>query len=81
MIEFQPKTQEWKLSLYKNPNAYAICNETQDNYPFGTYIWYFFNDTCPRATERDLVAQNVHKFSLSLSACTKDEFNCRDGTW
>jgi hypothetical protein len=63
-------------------HVYAICNEKEPNYPFGTFMWYFYNDTCSRAGDEQMVGENIYKLPISLSACDgKKDFNCRDGTW
>lgn len=64
-----------------NENIYATCNETGEMYPFGMFNWYFFNDTCPRAGPLDRVGKNIHKFLISFSACSDNEFTCMDGSW
>lgn len=72
---------QWILSLYTDGEIYASTNETNGQmYPFGTYNWYFFNDTCPRAGPSETVAENTFRMPISFSACTDDQFTCRDGT-
>jgi hypothetical protein len=82
IVVWKPTKMEWRLILYSSPNIYATCNETgSEGYPFGTLRWYFFNDTCPRIGETETVADNIYKLDISFTACSDDEFNCRDGTW
>ena len=73
-IEFNETKKEWKHYLYSNKNVFAICNETDGNYPFGTHNWYIFNDTC-----RDNLEFRIQP--LSFSACSDNEFVCKDGGW
>ncbi len=52
----------------------AYLNETGIEYPFGTYNWYVYNDTCSKGFDA-----MIRKISFSI--CNEDEFNCADGTW
>ena len=81
ILKKDKETGIWKLSLYANPFIYAICNETGNGYPIGTYNWYFFNDTCTRAGPSETVSENIYKFPLSFSACQESEYTCRIGAW
>ena len=93
LLNYNPKKSEWKLTLYSNPKIYAICNETikifpYDNsqsylsYPFGTFHWYFFGDTCKGMETEKSVAKNVYKLKISFNGCDENkEFVCGDGTW
>ena len=45
-LKFDNLANNWKLTLYDNPNIYAIFNETNVEIPFGKHFWYVFNDTC-----------------------------------
>ena len=46
IIEWKDDQKEWRLTLNQNKSIYGVCNETQGLYPFGTFNWHFFNDTC-----------------------------------
>ena len=81
MLTRDVQIKQWVLSLHTNPYVYATCNETGDLYPFGTYNWYFFNDTCTRAGPSETVAQDTYKYTISFTSCSKDEFSCNDGSW
>ena len=92
LLNYDPNKSEWKLTnMYTNTEIYAICNEStihpndgsqatrpSPSYPYGTYHWYFFGDTCKKiGTEK-----NVHKLTISINACDENnEFVCGDGTW
>ena len=80
LLRYDPKKNEWKLTMYSNPNIYATCNESI--YPFGTLNWYFFGDTCTQIEQENILAKNVHKLMISFNACDdNNEFTCSDGTW
>ena len=93
LLTYDPKKSEWKLTMYTNPNIYATCNESvidpnddtppsSLNYPFGTFHWYFFRDTCKKIGHEKILAKNVHKLTISFNACDENnEFTCSDGTW
>ena len=70
--------KHWKLENV-NKATYAILNETEDYYPFGTHFWYVFNDNCKN--DGIEVAPNTYKTKMSFHACKEDMFNCLDGTW
>lgn len=81
-LSYEMDRKEWVLSLYTDSDIYATTNETDGQmYPFGTFNWFFFNDTCTRAGPSETVAENTFRMPISLSSCTDDEFTCRDGTW
>ena len=67
----------WKLENTKDKKIFAILNETENSYPFGTHFWYVSNDNC----KNDGVAHNTYKTEMSFIACKEEMFNCRDGTW
>ena len=46
IIEWNHDKKEWRLTLYGNKTIYGTCNETLGLYPFGTFNWHIFNDTC-----------------------------------
>ena len=62
------------LTLYKNENVYAFCNETEGAYPFGTHTWYFVNDTCSRVKAD---GNGVFTLPISFSSCVPEEYSCR----
>ena len=80
-ISWDKKKKEWRMAMYNDPKSYATCNETDGMYPFGIYNWYFFNDSCPRAGPSEIVADNIIRIPISFSACRRNEFTCKDGTW
>ena len=69
----------WKIVKINDNSIYAINNETENLYPFGTYHWYFFNDSC--TNEKENIGENVYLAEISITTCNEDMFNCRDGTW
>ena len=69
----------WKLENINDKTIFAILNETEKSYPFGTHFWYVYNDNCKN--EGVEVAPNTYKTEISFNACKEDMFNCRDGTW
>ena len=95
LLNYDQKKSEWKLTLYSNPDIYAICNESaiylnddsqhshpSPSYPFGTFHWYFFGDTCKEIGPEKSVAKKVYNLTISFNACNeKNEFVCGDGTW
>ena len=93
LLNYDPKKYEWKLTnVYTNTEIYAICNEStiyhndgsepSPTYPFGTFNWYFFGDTCTEIEPEKIVDKNVHKLTISFDACDENnEFTCGDGTW
>ena len=74
-IKYNETKGEWKKYLYANKITYAICNETNGNYPFGLYNWYIINDTCKEG------GQEVQMLPLTFSSCSDSEFVCNDGGW
>ena len=79
---FDKKASQWKLSLYSNPNVYAILNGSDVSYPFGTHDWYIFNDTCKYIGLDKTIRPNIFKMPLNFNGCNPNiEFNCADGTW
>ena len=46
IIQWNEDQKEWRLTLNQNKTIYGICNETDGHYPFGTFVWHFFKDTC-----------------------------------
>ena len=97
LLNYDPRKSEWKLTnMYTNTDIYAICNESTihpkipnfdgtepfPSYPFGTFHWYFFGDTCKGMEPEKSVAKNVYKLKISFNACDENkEFVCGDGTW
>ena len=91
LLNYDPIKAEWKLTILSNPDIYATCNETMIDlnsqapslgYPFGTFHWYFYGDTCTQIEPDKIVAKNVHKLKISFDACdVNNEFTCGDGTW
>ena len=69
----------WKLKNINDKTIFAILNETENSYPFGTNLWYVYHDNCKN--EGVEVAPNTYKTKISFSACKEDMFNCHDGTW
>ena len=65
IINWHDEKKEWRLTLYQDKTIYGICNETNEFYPFGTYNWYFFNDTCPR--DEPIQGKATFKFQISFS--------------
>ena len=69
----------WKLENIQDKTIFAILNETENYYPFGTHFWYVSNDNCKN--EGLEVSPNTYKIKMSFNACKEDMFNCHDGTW
>ena len=81
LLNYDSNNSEWKLTLYSNPNIYATCNESTI-YPFGTFNWYFYGETCKQIGKKNIMTNNVYKFPINFNACDPNtEFNCADGTW
>ena len=74
VIQWNELRKEWNLTLYQNKEIYGFCNETEGEYPFGTYNWYFVNDTCTRDKP---LKDGTFKFTISFSPCTPEEYTCR----
>ena len=98
LLHYEPKKSEWKLTLYSNPNVYATCNQTAIHtnilkksqphsvssvgYPFGTFQWIFFGDTCKMIGSEKILTKNIYNLTISFNACNESsEFTCGDGTW
>ena len=82
IMKWNESNSEWRLSVYGNSLTYAICNETGLDYPFGDHKWYIFNDECQYFGSEQKISKNAYKLTLNFNGCnTKDEFNCKDGTW
>ena len=64
-IQWNDDQKEWKLTLYQNKTIYGVCNETNGLYPFGTYDWHIFNDTCK--VENSIHGSQFSKRLLSFS--------------
>ena len=45
-IKWNEDQKEWRLTLHQDNKIYGICNETHGLYPFGTFDWHIFNDSC-----------------------------------
>ena len=74
ILQWNAIKKEWNITLYNNEKTYAFCNETEEGYPFGTYKWYFVNDTC----SRDKPDKNgVFTFTTNFSPCSQEEYSCR----
>ena len=71
--------KHWKLENIEDKKIFAILNETESSYPFGTHFWYIFNDNCKNLGVA--VAPNTYRTELSFNVCKEDMFNCHDGTW
>ena len=71
--------KHWKFVKINDNSIYAINNETENIYPFGTHPWYFFNDSC--TNEKENIGENVYLAEIAITTCKEDMFNCRDGTW
>ena len=69
----------WKIVKINDNSVYAINNDTENLYPFGTHPWYFFNDSC--TNEKENSGENVYLSEIAITTCKEDMFNCRDGTW
>ena len=69
----------WMIAKINDNSVYAINNETENLYPFGTHPWYFFNDSC--TNEKENIGENVYLAEIAITTCKEDMFNCRDGTW
>ena len=69
----------WKIVKINDNSVYAIDNETENLYPFGTHQWYFFNDSCKN--EKENIGENIYLAEISITTCKEDMFNCQDGTW
>ena len=81
VLKYEQEYTEWRLSLFDNPFIYATYNGSEP-YPFGTFNWYIFNDTCKKVEPSLIISKNVNKMPLNFNGCnTNNEFNCADGTW
>ena len=78
ILSWDQGNAQWNLNLYGKPNTYAFCNESGIDYPFGSKIWYFVNDSC---SQEIVLPTNEYPRYISFSACTVEEFTCNDGTW
>ena len=65
IIQWNDDQKEWKLTHYQNKTIYGTCNETYGLYPFGTFNWHFFNDTCQ--TESPVYSSQSLKYPISFS--------------
>ena len=65
IIEWKDDQKEWRLTLNQNKSIYGVCNETQGLYPFGTFDWHFFNDTCQMETP--IKGSQSLKYPISFS--------------
>ena len=65
IIKWNNEKKEWILTSYQDKTIYGICNETFEFYPFGTYNWYFFNDTCLR--DEAIQENYIYEFPISFS--------------
>ena len=54
IIQWNDDQKEWRLTLYQDNTIYGICNETHGLYPFGTFDWHIFNDSCSLESEIEL---------------------------
>ncbi|XP_059095252.1 uncharacterized protein LOC131890013 isoform X2 [Tigriopus californicus] len=70
LIFWDVQTQSWKLELSSNKSIYAEA-DASENYPLGLQNWTFHN-----APE---LGRSPASFTLSLSACNEEEFNCANG--
>ena len=72
LLSFDSINEVWQLTSYKNSELMAVSD--MDDYPFGTYDWTIYNETC---YGDEFVGEiNV---TLSINACNDNEFNCYDG--
>ena len=65
IIQWNDDQKEWRLMLYQNKTIYGTCNETQGLYPFGTFDWNFFNDTCQVGDQIQSIQFYKHAISFS----------------
>ena len=65
IVQWNDNQKEWRLTLYQNKAIYGICNETRGLYPFGTFDWHFFNDTCQ--DENPTHSNQSYKHAISFS--------------
>ena len=73
-IHFDVTIQQWKLSLYSTNETFAVCQNSHcGEYPLGLREWTMTNDECNQ--------DKVETVRLNFNACSRDEFNCLDGTW
>ena len=70
-LTWNASKNEWKLGSFAKHNMFATCSESRYLDIFTkTCKWKFVNVECP-SDER----------YLRFNRCSKDEFNCHDGTW
>ena len=70
-LTWNASKSEWKLGSFVKPDQFATCSESRYLDIFTkTCNWKFVNVECP-SDER----------YLRFNRCSKDEFNCHDGTW
>ena len=70
-LTWNASKNEWKLGSFAKPDMFATCSESRYLDIFTkTCNWKFVNVECP-SDER----------YLRFNRCSKDEFNCHDGTW
>ena len=61
----------WHIDLYSTSTIKATLD--YDDYPFGTFEWTVYNEPCFGKNITEM------KVSLSINACSDEEFNCNDG--
>ena len=71
-IQWNHDRKEWRLTLYANKTIYGTCNETLGLYPFGTFNWHIYNDTC--------YAENPNHSSQFVKRAISFSGWCRDTT-
>ena len=65
IIQWNHDQKEWRLTLHENETIYGTCNETHGLFPFGTFNWHFFNDTCQ--VESHVHSNQPLKYPISFS--------------
>ena len=69
IIKWSNEQKEWRLILRENRTIYGTCNETYGLYPFGTFNWHFFNDTCDSENPNQSSQSLHHAISFSGWYC------------